>query len=195
MKCYIILLYDAKEGSLIVDYSSHRSRWWTGWGDRPVDSVERPTERLDRSTRPPMDVLPQTQSATPNPGWSPPRAAATPQVRPNRCYDFGLVKFISLVNSCKMCFSLKEAMDKYTIIEDQVLTWVISVIYFRSPSECYMKHESVKLEKQIILHGEASKCYSVEPVLRCLAGCIPVRTIPVTVGFHCLPAGKSKPLL
>ena len=63
-----------------------------------------------------------------------------------------------------------------------------------SPSECYMKLESVKLEKQVVLHGEESKCYSVEPVLRCLSGCTPLRSIPVTVGFHCLPAGKSKPL-
>ena len=57
-----------------------------------------------------------------------------------------------------------------------------------------MKLESVKLEKQMILHGEESKCFSVEPVLRCLSGCTPLKTIPVTVGFHCLPAGKSKPL-
>ena len=57
-----------------------------------------------------------------------------------------------------------------------------------------MKLESVKLEKQMLLHGEESKCFSVEPVLRCLSGCTPLKTIPVTVGFHCLPAGKSKPL-
>ena len=71
-----------KGGSLTVDHSVHRSRWLTGWRDRPVESVERPTERSDRSTRPPKDTSPQTQSATPNPGWSLPRAAATSQVRP-----------------------------------------------------------------------------------------------------------------
>lgn len=58
-------------------------------------------------------------------------------------------------------------------------------------SECYMKLESVKLEKQVILHGQESKCYSVEPVLRCLPGCVPMRTTAVNVGFHCLPAGES----
>lgn len=54
-----------------------------------------------------------------------------------------------------------------------------------------MQLESVKLEKQVTLHGQESKCYSVEPVLRCLPGCMSVRTTTVTVGFHCLPAGAS----
>lgn len=58
--------------------------------------------------------------------------------------------------------------------------------------ECYMRLESVKLEKQMILHGKESKCYSVEPVLRCLPGCMSVRTTSVTVGFHCVPAGESE---
>ncbi|KAA8589557.1 vitellogenin [Etheostoma spectabile] len=31
----------------------------------------------------------------------------------------------------------------------------------------------------------------VEPVLRCLAGCIPVRTTTATVGYHCLPADSN----
>lgn len=53
-----------------------------------------------------------------------------------------------------------------------------------------MKLESVKLEKQIMVHGQESKCYSVEPVLRCLPGCMPVRTTTVSVGYHCLPVGK-----
>lgn len=38
----------------------------------------------------------------------------------------------------------------------------------------------------------ASKCYSVEPVLRCVKGCSATRTAPVFVGFHCVPAGKSQ---
>lgn len=57
--------------------------------------------------------------------------------------------------------------------------------------ECYMQLESVKLEKQVRLEGEESKCYSVEPVLRCLPGCMPVRTAPVTVGYHCVPLGEQ----
>lgn len=58
-------------------------------------------------------------------------------------------------------------------------------------SECHLKLESVQLEKQVNIHGHESKCYSVEPVLRCLPGCLPVKTTAVTVGFHCLPAGES----
>lgn len=58
-------------------------------------------------------------------------------------------------------------------------------------SECLMKLESVKLEKQVIVDDRESKCYSVEPVLRCLPGCLPVRTTPITIGFHCLPVGES----
>ena len=69
-----------------------------------------------------------------------------------------------------------------------VLYIVLTFIFHPFP-ECYMKLESVKLEKQMILHGQESKCYSVEPVLRCLPGCMPVRTTTVTVGYHCLPTG------
>lgn len=54
-----------------------------------------------------------------------------------------------------------------------------------------MKHESVKLDKQIQIVGQESKCYSVEPVFRCLPGCMPVRTAQVKIGFHCVPAGES----
>ncbi|CAL8393716.1 unnamed protein product [Boreogadus saida] len=70
-------------------------------------------------------------------------------------------------------------------------SWVIPAESCRDLSKCYMKLESVKLEKQMILHGEESKCFSVEPVLRCLSGCTPLKTIPVTVGFHCLPADSN----
>nr|XP_019936765.1 PREDICTED: vitellogenin-2-like [Paralichthys olivaceus] len=70
-------------------------------------------------------------------------------------------------------------------------SWVLPGKSCRDASECYMKLASVKLEKQMILHGEESKCYSVEPVLRCLPGCMPVRTTTVTVGFHCLPADSN----
>lgn len=57
-------------------------------------------------------------------------------------------------------------------------------------SECYLATESVKLDRQISLNGKDSKCYSVEPVLRCQPGCAPVRTTSVNVGFHCVPAGE-----
>lgn len=62
--------------------------------------------------------------------------------------------------------------------------------HFNTFSECYMKLESVKLEKQVNHLGEDSKCYSVEPVLRCLPGCMPTRKTTVNVGYHCLPIGK-----
>ncbi|KAM7387896.1 hypothetical protein PAMP_024107 [Pampus punctatissimus] len=70
-------------------------------------------------------------------------------------------------------------------------SWVLPGKSCRDASECHMKLESVKLEKQIVLHGQESKCYSVEPVLRCLPGCLPVRTTTVTIGFHCLPADTN----
>lgn len=54
-----------------------------------------------------------------------------------------------------------------------------------------MNLESVKLEKQVVIHGQQSKCYSVEPVLRCLPGCVAVRTTTVNVAYHCVPAGES----
>ncbi|KAJ8376408.1 hypothetical protein SKAU_G00069880 [Synaphobranchus kaupii] len=70
-------------------------------------------------------------------------------------------------------------------------SWVLPVESCRDASQCNIKQESVKLEKQMILDGQESKCYSVEPVLRCLPGCSPQRTTPVTVGFHCIPADSN----
>ncbi|XP_041913750.1 vitellogenin-like isoform X1 [Alosa sapidissima] len=70
-------------------------------------------------------------------------------------------------------------------------SWVLPAESCRDSTQCHMKLESVKLEKQPIVDGQESKCYSVEPVLRCLPGCLPVRTMPVTIGFHCLPTHSS----
>ncbi|XP_063057816.1 vitellogenin-like isoform X2 [Engraulis encrasicolus] len=70
-------------------------------------------------------------------------------------------------------------------------SWVLSAESCRDSTECRMKLESVKLEKQINVNGQDSKCYSVEPVLRCLPGCLPLKTMPVTVGYHCLPIESS----
>ncbi|XP_033936659.1 vitellogenin-2-like [Pseudochaenichthys georgianus] len=70
-------------------------------------------------------------------------------------------------------------------------SWMVAGKSCRDTSECYIKLESVKLEKQVMLFGQESKCYSVEPVLRCLTGCMPVRTTPVTVGYHCLPVDSN----
>ncbi|XP_070687992.1 vitellogenin-like isoform X2 [Pempheris klunzingeri] len=70
-------------------------------------------------------------------------------------------------------------------------SWVLSAESCRDTTECRMKLESVQLEKQIKFHDQESKCYSVEPVLRCLPGCFPVKTTTVTVGFHCLPVESA----
>ncbi|KAL1006283.1 hypothetical protein UPYG_G00070230 [Umbra pygmaea] len=66
-------------------------------------------------------------------------------------------------------------------------SWVLASVSCRDKSECRMKLESVKLERQVTLEGKKSKCFSVEPVLRCLPGCVPVRTTSVTIGYHCVP--------
>ncbi|XP_073699923.1 vitellogenin-like [Garra rufa] len=70
-------------------------------------------------------------------------------------------------------------------------SWVLPAESCRDASQCRMKLESVKLEKQAILNGQESKCYSVEPVLRCLPGCAPIRTTPVTIGYHCLSTDSN----
>ncbi|XP_043078158.1 vitellogenin-like [Puntigrus tetrazona] len=70
-------------------------------------------------------------------------------------------------------------------------SWVLPAESCRDASQCRMKLESVKLEKKAILNGQESKCYSVEPVLRCLPGCAPIRTTPVTIGFHCLSTDSN----
>ncbi|XP_067452954.1 vitellogenin-1-like [Thunnus thynnus] len=70
-------------------------------------------------------------------------------------------------------------------------SWVLPAESCRDTTECRLKHESVQLQKQINLHGQESSCYSVEPVLRCLPGCFPVKTTSVTVGFHCMSADSA----
>ncbi|XP_033937400.1 vitellogenin-1-like isoform X2 [Pseudochaenichthys georgianus] len=71
-------------------------------------------------------------------------------------------------------------------------SWVLPAESCRDTTECRMKFESVQLESQIPIHGQESKCFSVEPVLRCLPGCFPVKTTSVTVGYHCLPADAAQ---
>ncbi|NWQ73785.1 VIT2 protein, partial [Columbina picui] len=59
---------------------------------------------------------------------------------------------------------------------------------------CKLRRSFVKLEKTVQLAGVESKCYSTEPVLRCVKGCSATQTAPVTVGFHCLPADSATSL-
>ncbi|NXW94117.1 VIT2 protein, partial [Alopecoenas beccarii] len=60
---------------------------------------------------------------------------------------------------------------------------------------CKLRRSFVKLEKTVQLAGVESKCYSTEPVLRCMKGCAATQTAPVTVGFHCLPADSATSLM
>ncbi|NXJ74284.1 VIT2 protein, partial [Trogon melanurus] len=59
---------------------------------------------------------------------------------------------------------------------------------------CKLRRSFVKLEKTVQLAGVESKCYSTDPVLRCVKGCSATKTTPVTVGFHCLPADSATSL-
>ncbi|XP_053287447.1 vitellogenin-1 [Pleuronectes platessa] len=70
-------------------------------------------------------------------------------------------------------------------------SWVLPAESCRDSTECRMKLESVQLQKQLNINGQDTKCFSVEPVLRCLSGCFPVKTTAVTVGFHCQPADSA----
>lgn len=60
---------------------------------------------------------------------------------------------------------------------------------------CKLQRSLVKLERTIQLEGQESKCYSVEPVMRCIKGCSATETTPVSVGFHCLPADSAASLV
>lgn len=102
--------------------------------------------------------------------------------------------------TCGMCgLGDGEYMEEYRTPNGRVATnalsftqsWVIPGTGCRDISKCYLATESVKLDRQISLNGQDSKCYSVEPVLRCQPGCAPVRTTSVNVGFHCVPAESS----
>ncbi|KAI4828970.1 hypothetical protein KUCAC02_023037 [Chaenocephalus aceratus] len=74
-------------------------------------------------------------------------------------------------------------------------SWVLPAESCSDTNKCRMKLESVQLGSQIPIDGQESKCFSVEPVLRCLPGCLPLNTTTVTVGYHCLPtdAAQNRP--
>ncbi|MEE6494682.1 hypothetical protein FKM82_001841 [Ascaphus truei] len=55
---------------------------------------------------------------------------------------------------------------------------------------CTLSRQFVLLENQLI-DGQASTCYSLEPVLQCVKGCNPTRTAPIKVPFHCLPKDSA----
>ncbi|XP_073500053.1 vitellogenin-1-like [Phyllobates terribilis] len=53
-------------------------------------------------------------------------------------------------------------------------------------SSCALGRQYIMLENERIEERQ-STCYSVEPVLKCVEGCHPETTMPITVAFHCLP--------
>ncbi|NXP68355.1 VIT2 protein, partial [Chloropsis cyanopogon] len=68
-------------------------------------------------------------------------------------------------------------------------SWIIS----EDPctGACKLQGKVVKSEKPVSFEKTAAKCFSVEPVLRCVKGCSATQTVPVSVGFHCVPADST----
>ncbi|NXI18030.1 VIT2 protein, partial [Irena cyanogastra] len=68
-------------------------------------------------------------------------------------------------------------------------SWIIS----EDPcaGACKLQRKLVKSEKPVSFEKTAVKCFSVEPVLRCVKGCSATQTVPVSVGFHCVPADSA----
>ncbi|NXJ06864.1 VIT2 protein, partial [Odontophorus gujanensis] len=67
--------------------------------------------------------------------------------------------------------------------------WVISED--TCTGACKLQRKFVKIEKPVAFDKKASKCFSIEPVLRCAEGCSATRTVPVSVGFHCVPSDST----
>ncbi|NXS59613.1 VIT2 protein, partial [Brachypteracias leptosomus] len=68
-------------------------------------------------------------------------------------------------------------------------SWIIS----EDPcaGACKLQRKFVKIEKTVAFEKKAAKCFSVEPVLRCVEGCSATKSVPVSVGFHCVPADST----
>ncbi|XP_056352955.1 vitellogenin-2-like [Oenanthe melanoleuca] len=68
-------------------------------------------------------------------------------------------------------------------------SWIIS----EDPcaGACKLQRKLVRSEKPLSFEKTAAKCFSVEPVLRCVKGCSATQTVPVSVGFHCVPADSA----
>nr|BDQ29910.1 vitellogenin2 beta [Scyliorhinus torazame] len=56
--------------------------------------------------------------------------------------------------------------------------------------DCKVRQNFVELGKTVNVEGQESRCYSVEPVQRCLEGCSPIETLSRIVNFHCVPANQ-----
>ncbi|XP_042675434.1 vitellogenin-2-like [Centrocercus urophasianus] len=68
-------------------------------------------------------------------------------------------------------------------------SWVISEDV--CTGACKLQRKFVKIEKPVAFDKKASKCFSIEPVLHCAEGCSATRTVPVSVGFHCVPSDST----
>ncbi|NXD90103.1 VIT2 protein, partial [Chaetorhynchus papuensis] len=68
-------------------------------------------------------------------------------------------------------------------------SWIIS----EDPcaGACKLQRRFVKSEKPVSFEKTETKCFSVEPVLRCVKGCSAIETVPISVGFHCIPADSA----
>ncbi|NWW43497.1 VIT2 protein, partial [Pedionomus torquatus] len=68
-------------------------------------------------------------------------------------------------------------------------SWIIS----EDPcaGACKLQRKFVKIEKPVAFEKAAAKCFSVEPVLHCVEGCSATKTVPVSVGFHCVPLDST----
>ncbi|XP_078418017.1 vitellogenin-like [Cetorhinus maximus] len=56
--------------------------------------------------------------------------------------------------------------------------------------DCKVRRNFVELGKTVQFEGQESKCYSAEPVQRCLEGCSPIETLSRIVNFQCVPANR-----
>ncbi|NXS43064.1 VIT2 protein, partial [Balaeniceps rex] len=68
-------------------------------------------------------------------------------------------------------------------------SWIIS----EDPcaGACKLQRKFVKIEKPVAFEKAAAKCFSTEPVLCCVEGCSATRTVPISMGFHCVPADST----
>lgn len=100
-----------------------RLKSWTGWEDRPVDSVDRLMGKSDRSTAHPTSALPRMQLASPTPGSS----LQPPAKMPTVIFTYMFYLFF---------FDIESLTKKWTSI--LLLMWPQTVNFriFLSASEC-----------------------------------------------------------
>ncbi|KFQ24157.1 PREDICTED: vitellogenin-1-like [Merops nubicus] len=60
---------------------------------------------------------------------------------------------------------------------------------------CKLQRSYVKLNRNPTIDGEESTCYSVDPVLKCMKDCTPIKKTSVKVGFRCFPKDTAVSLV